>query len=105
MAKYKELAEKYGDRLRQEYAGAKYRPGRRTISRMLEEWTGTHISEYAARMVMQEVGLPKGVSAGRALNLTRVDDNSPNPLEREISAKGVSIKTLGELLAAAEVDC
>ena len=53
MARYKELAEKYGDRLRQECARADYAPGRRLVARMLSEWDGTHLTEHAARIVIK----------------------------------------------------
>ena len=104
MASYKELAEKYGSKLREECDTAEYTPGRRAIAAMLTEWTGEYVTEHKARSVIKELNLPKGQHTGRSDPSTRIEDHSPNPFEREISTKGLSIKTLDDLLKAACVD-
>ena len=104
MASYKELAEKYGSKLRVACETAEHRPGRRAIAAMLTEWTGEYVTEHKVRKVIKELNLPKGQHTGRSDPSTRIEDHSPNPLEREISTKGLSIKTLDDLLKAANVD-
>jgi len=104
MASYKELAEKYGSKLREECELAEYTPGRRAIAALLTEWTGEYVTEHKARSVIKELNLPKGQHTGRSDPSTRIEDHSPNPLERQISTKGLSIKTLDDLLKAACVD-
>ncbi|QDP63011.1 MAG: hypothetical protein GOVbin1923_4 [Prokaryotic dsDNA virus sp.] len=104
MASYKELAEKYGSKLREACEFAEYTPGRRAIAAMLTEWTGEYVTQHKARRVIKELDLPKGQHTGRSDPSTRIEDHSPNPFEREISTKGLSIKTLDDLLKVACVD-
>lgn len=104
MASYKELAEKYGSKLREACELAEYTPGRRAIAEMLTEWTGEYVTQHKARKVIRELNLPKGQHTGRSDPSTRIEDHSPNPLERQISTKGLSIKTLDDLLKVAHVD-
>ena len=104
MASYKELAEKYGSKLREACDIAEYTPGRRAIAEMLTEWTGEYVTQHKARKVIRELNLPKGDQTGRSNPATRIEDYSPNPLEREISTKGLSIKTLDDLLKVAHVN-
>ena len=104
MASYKELAEKYGSKLREECELAEYTPGRRAIAAMLTEWTGEYVTQHKARRVIRELNLPKGQHTGRSDPSTRIEDHSPNPFERQISTKGLSIKTLDDLLKVACVD-
>ena len=101
---YKELAKRYGKKLREECEFAEYTPGRRAIAAMLTEWTGEYVTEHKARAVIKELDLPKGQHTGRSDPSTRIEDHSPNPFERQISTKGLSIKTLDDLLRAACVD-
>ena len=104
MASYKELAKEYGSKLREACDTAEYTPGRRAIAAMLTEWTGEYVTEHKARAVIKELDLPKGQHTGRSDPSTRIEDHSPNPLERQISTKGLSIKTLDDLLKVACVD-
>ena len=104
MAGYKELAEKYGSRLREACESADYTPGRRAVARMLTSWSGEYVTQHAARRVVNHLNLPKGEHTGRLKGATRIEDHSPTPLEREISAQGKSIQTLDDLLKAANVN-
>ena len=104
MASYKELAEQYGSKLREACELAEYTPGRRAIAAMLTEWTGEYVTQHKARRVVKELNLPKGQHTGRSDPSTRIEDHSPNPFERQISTKGLSIKTLDDLLKIACVD-
>ena len=104
MASYKELAEKYGARLRDVCDASEYTPGRRAVAKLLTEWSGDYVTAHAARMLIRHLELPQGESTGRVSELNRIEDYSPTPLEREVSSKGQSIKTLDDLLEAADVD-
>jgi hypothetical protein len=104
MASYKELAEQYESRLRKVFAEAIYTPGRRQVAEMLSEWSGHRVTGHGARQIIKFLDLPKGERAGRLKEIDKIEDCSPNPLEREIEARGGSVKTLEQLLESAEVD-
>jgi len=104
MASYRDLAERYGSRLREECAMAEHVPGRRKVAAMLTEWSGGYVTQHSARKIMKHLNLPRGEQTGRVKALNRIDDSSATPLDREISSKGASIQTLQQLLDAADVD-
>ena len=104
MASYKELAEKYGAKLKEAWVFEEHTPGRRRIAQMLAEWSGERVSQYAARKVMEHLDLAKGEHTGRVKSFNRIDDTSDTPLDRRLTSKGRSIQTLQQLLDVAEVD-
>ena len=101
---YYQLADKYGARLREAFDLATHTPGRRKVAEMVSEWSGYTITIHGAKQIIKHLDLPKGTHTGRMKHTGRFEDYSPNPLEREIAAKGRSIQTLDQLLASAEVD-
>ena len=101
MASYKELAEKYGSRLKEACALAEHTPGRRRIAQMLTEWSGERVTQHAARKLMKYLNLAKGEHTGRIKSLNRIDDVAETPLDRTLASRGRSIQTLQQLLAAA----
>ena len=76
MASYKELAEKYGSKLKEACVFEEHTPGRRRIAQMLAEWSGERVSQYAARKVMEHLDLAKGEHTGRVKTFNRIDDTS-----------------------------
>ena len=109
-----ELVAKYGNRLLElHHDGDPI--GRKTISRLLTKWSGENVTEWKARRVRQLLDIPSnaGPEQQHRMALERsvaretpnyIEDTQTSPTERSILAKGTRVKTLDDLLKAANVD-
>ena len=108
----KDLASEFGARIKGLYDQGD--PcGRKTLSRLLSKWSGQRVSEWTARQVREIIDLPANEPTGNprldilvkpnAADGTCLEDEQTGPMTRELTARGDRIKTLEDLLAAANV--
>tara|TARA_Y100001973_G_scaffold63832_1_gene93336 strand:+ start:234 stop:1604 length:1371 start_codon:yes stop_codon:yes gene_type:complete len=94
----RDLAAKYGDRLRDIAKDQKL--GRLAVARLLTRWTGEEVSVSRARRVWDIVRSTESSTEGaQAVTVTK-----PGPLDRVLAAQGVKIRTLDDLLRYTETD-
>ena len=94
----RDLAAKYGDRLRDIAKDQKL--GRLAVARLLTRWTGEEVSVSRARRVWDIVrSTESGTDGAQAVTVTK-----PGPLDRVLAAQGVKIRTLDDLLRYTETD-
>ena len=94
----RDLAAKYGDRLR---SISKDRTlGRVAVARLLTRWTGEEVSVSRARRVWDIVrSTASSIDGAQAVTVTK-----PSPLDQVLAAQGVKIRTLDDLLRHTETD-
>tara|TARA_R110002020_G_scaffold128580_8_gene288199 strand:+ start:565 stop:1986 length:1422 start_codon:yes stop_codon:yes gene_type:complete len=113
MESVESLIEKYGARLLELHKSGD--PiGRKRIARLITEWSGEFCSEWRARGIRSRLPVARNKTAQERRNTTskimkpqrinQIVDEQKSFLDRELFSRGQRIKTLPQLLDAAEVD-
>lgn len=95
----RDIAERYGAQLWEHSKGKGL--SRPRVRALLADWMGEPVSTARARKVWDLVRAGIGRNAGRRQS---VEDTQAGPLDRTLSAQGVHVRTLDQLLDYCEVD-